>query len=672
MEDQEQIQRPFPSILPEYLHARALPMYAANKQRRGDISSPQQWHRHATRLRDVFLNALGGLPERTPLNPRITGTIDMGEYRVEKLIIDSVPDFPVTGTVYVPKDIERPVPGVLIPSGHSATGRMIKAYQAVGIELALNGMVALGYDPVSQGERVQYYDEEEGGSRLVGCTVEHSQVDNQAALIGSNVARFRIWDGMRCLDYLESRPEVDPDRLGCTGNSGGGTLTTYLTALDDRIRVAVPSCYVTTLQARQESDNIADGEQNLFAQLEEGLDHMDMIAMAAPRAVRIDAAEEDYFPVEGTRETAEFCSRLYELLDVGDRFDLFVAPGGHGFSDALRHAAVEWFGQWFEMPIEHPDVEEYLLDDEDLYATSTGQITTAMSCLRACDLVEAEYEVEGVEPDQPIDADTLGEKVTTVLRLEKNPLHTIDLEPLEAGALKLEPKDGVEHYRLFTDEDLFCVLSVAGSETKPIRLVIGPDGEHGELHPGEGSVALLSVCGTGPGDHTDIGERTYQEGPSPQRRTLGREAFAAYYARILGFPLLALRVRDILAAMKALRDDLGFESVTVEATGRAGIWALHAAVLEPDIGELVIRDCLWSYELMIREPEYTRPHLADIPRGALLEYDLPHLCAALAPRPLTIERPQDALGEEINVTDRPEYRMIQDAYGQAAGTFTVE
>ncbi|MFP3902717.1 MAG: hypothetical protein ACLFWB_00615 [Armatimonadota bacterium] len=659
----------FASVLMDYLHGRARTLYEANKRRRSEITTPQEWQKEAARLHEVFLQALGGLPGRTPLKPRVTGTIDRGPYVIENVIIDSRPDFPVTCSIYLPQDLDTPAPGILIPCGHSANGRMSKAYQSVAIELALNGFVALGYDPVSQGERVQYYDEALGESRVGPCTVEHSQIDNQCALIGSNVAKYRIWDGMRCIDYLQSRPEVSKADIGCTGCSGGGTLTTYLTALDRRIQVSVPVCYVTTLEARQDSDMVADGEQNIAGQLADGLDHAEMLAMAAPCAIQIGAAEEDFFPIEGTREAADFCQEIYDLLDAGDRFDLFVGPGTHGYSEQIRHSAVEWFGRWFDTEVDHPDVGEYLLPDEELWCTQSGQVVTSMDCCRACDLTVEDYDAADVAHNTAIDPDDIAAHVLNVLEMD-DAKALVSAEPLDAETLGVPHRDGVEHYRLFSDENLFSVLSVAGGNTEAITLQIDPDADHGSFAPDTPS-ALLSVCGTGPGDHTNRGERTYQEGSDATRRTLGREAFAAYFARIMGFPLLKLRVQDVLAAVEFVRDELGYESIAIDASGRAGIWALHAAVLRDGIDALTVRDCLWSYEEMMREPEYSLPHLADIPREVLLHYDLPQLCAALAPVPLTVVNPLDACGEPLEMSGGDDAEMIQKAYDARGGTFEL-
>ncbi|MFO7948499.1 MAG: hypothetical protein R6V19_16975 [Armatimonadota bacterium] len=271
--------------------------------------------------------------------------------------------------------------------------------------------------------------------------------------------------------------------------------------------------------------------------------------------------------------------------------------------------------------------------------------------------------------DTAMDSDDIAAHVLNVLEID-DARALVSAEPLDAETLGVPHREDVKHYRLFSDENLFSVLSVGGGDTEALTLQIDPDADHGSFAHDTHS-ALLSVCGTGPGDHTNRGERTYQEGPEATRRTLGREAFAAYFARIMGFPLLKLRVRDVLAAVEFLRTELGCTGIAIDATGRAGIWTLHAAVLSEDIDALTVRNCLWSYELMMREPEYSLPHLADLPREALLHYDLPQLCAALAPVPLTIVNPLDACGEPLQMNGRDDAEMIQKAYDARGGTFEL-
>src|SRR5207253_3025632 len=187
------------------------------------------------------------------------------DYLVEKLTYESFPGYFVSALLYRPKTISSPLPGVLSPCGHSTNGKAAGPYQILHINQAKRGYTVLTYDPVGQGERSQFWDAAQGKSRYNLTCGEHAVLGNPLYLLGTSLARYRIWDGMRGLDYLASRPEVDAKRLGCAGNSGGGTLTAYITALDPRVRAAVISCYITTLPRRMgnriETDPDADPEQ---------------------------------------------------------------------------------------------------------------------------------------------------------------------------------------------------------------------------------------------------------------------------------------------------------------------------------------------------------------------------------------------------------------------------
>ena len=194
-----------------------------------------------------FLKQIGGLPERTPLRAQVTGTLQGKGYRVEKIMFESRPGFHVTGNLYLP-ETPAPWPAVLVPCGHSHDGKAVGQYQRAAILLAKHGMAAMCYDPVGQGERYQMLDPTQQRKvfedaahvptphpnvRLM-CTTEHTMVGVGSILLGTSVAQYRIWDGMRAIDYLQSRPDIRADKIGCTGNSGGGTLTAYLMALDER------------------------------------------------------------------------------------------------------------------------------------------------------------------------------------------------------------------------------------------------------------------------------------------------------------------------------------------------------------------------------------------------------------------------------------------------------
>ncbi|MBN2272234.1 MAG: acetylxylan esterase, partial [Sedimentisphaerales bacterium] len=285
------------NMMNHYLRAQAARRFEIWKQQYEQRKTPEQIAEYQRQIRAKFIEAIGEFPQRTPLNPQITGLIKRKGYHVEKIIFESQPKHYVSALLFMPerRRRQRPYPGVLIPCGHSRNGKASDAYQTMGALLALNGMAALVFDPIDQGERSQMPSQlpELWGTRA------HTMIGVGSILLGRNTAWFEIWDGMRGIDYLQSRKEVDPTRIGCTGNSGGGTQTSYLMSLDDRIIAAAPSCYITNLYERILELGAQDAEQNIFGQLQFGMDHADYLMLRAPTPILICAATKDFFDIRG-------------------------------------------------------------------------------------------------------------------------------------------------------------------------------------------------------------------------------------------------------------------------------------------------------------------------------------------------------------------------------------
>jgi len=244
--------------------------------------------------RSLFLKALGEFPPRTALNAKTVRTLPGDGFTVENVIFESRPHHHITANLYLPAT-KPPFPAVIVPCGHSYTGKAADGYQRVSMLLARNGIAALCYDPIGQGERYQTFDpdgkplgqdytgspssvkqlQDVAGHPHFNPVEEHTLIGLGSILVGTNTAQYRIHDGMRAIDYLLSRPEIDAARIGCTGNSGGGTLTAYLMALDERIACAAPTCYLTTFRRLLATAGPQDAEQNLFGQLRDGLDEAD-------------------------------------------------------------------------------------------------------------------------------------------------------------------------------------------------------------------------------------------------------------------------------------------------------------------------------------------------------------------------------------------------------------
>jgi len=250
----------FPQMMQEYLVRRIRETDDMATKAKLSIRTKADAIAYQRLLRSKFRAIFGPLPRRTPLNPLLTGEFERECYKVRKVIFESRPGFHVTALLYIPKGRRFPVPGVLAPCGHSQNGKAAPNYQAYCQGLASKGYVVLQYDPIGQGERVQYPDKN-GKSQIGGCSKEHCSIGNQQLLVGEFFGTWRAWDGIRACDYLLSRPEVDPNHLGITGNSGGGTITALILALDHRFTMAAPGGYVTTWRRNVENELPADAEQ---------------------------------------------------------------------------------------------------------------------------------------------------------------------------------------------------------------------------------------------------------------------------------------------------------------------------------------------------------------------------------------------------------------------------
>ncbi len=328
-------------------------------------------------LRQKLLQMIGGLPTvKTDLHAVITGKIQMDGFTIEKLVYQSLPGIYVTALVYVPNDHASKHPAVLVPAGHAADGKL--HYQALSQRLAGRGYVVISWDPVGQGERSQFWDSKAQKSRYNLICAEHAVMGNLAYLAGANLARWEVWDGIRAVDYLLTRPDVDGERISITGTSGGGTQTALIAALDPRIKVAVPSCYITSLPMRMSNrifvDPDSDPEQDLFGMISNGVDHPGLVLLMYPRPVMVAAAVLDFFPIEGTRKTFRELRGLYARFGHGDRLAMVEGYHGHQYSTENQQAALNFLDHFNQMPVRTglPPMKE--LDGEALRCTRTGQV----------------------------------------------------------------------------------------------------------------------------------------------------------------------------------------------------------------------------------------------------------------------------------------------------------
>jgi len=349
------------------------------------------------KLRASLLQMIGGLPEqKTDLHARITGKIQAGGFSIEKLFFESLPGVYVTALVYVPNDQSSRHPAILVPAGHATNGKI--HYQTLCERLANRGYLVIAWDPIGQGERSQFWDRQSHKSRYNLVCGEHAVLGNLAYLAGANLARWEVWDGIRAVDYLLTRSDVDPDRISITGTSGGGTQTALIAALDPRIKVVIPSCYITSLPMRMANrifaDPDSDPEQDLFGMLSNHVGHTGLLLLLYPRPVMVASAVLDFFPIEGARKTFREIQRVYERLDHADRIEMTQGYHTHQFSDQNQEAALDFLDRFNGMPLRHGLAAPSPFPDNDLLCTHSGQILVDLPDARPLPEVIRDFYIE--------------------------------------------------------------------------------------------------------------------------------------------------------------------------------------------------------------------------------------------------------------------------------------
>ncbi len=626
--------------------------YAAIDRKLADyeaLETPEEIAGYQERMRAFFVSEIGGFPERTPLNARIVGQEQRDGYRVEKLILESLPGFYVTALLYLP-EAEPPYPAVLVPCGHSQTGKARDLYQRAPILMAKNGMAALCYDPIDQGERFQLIDD--AGKPYVTSVSGHQLLGVGSILLGRNVAMYRIWDGMRCIDYLQSREEIDPERIGCTGISGGGTLTSYLMALDERIFAAAPGCYITSLRRHIETTGPQDAEQNIHAQIAFGMGHDDYVMMRAPKPTLIMTTTDDYFDIDGAWDSFRMAKRLFEKLGHAERVDLFETAGDHGFPQPMREAACRWMRRWLlhiDDAITEGDFP--VAEEEETWATPGGRVMLMPGARSVYDInLDCEKELAEAREARWQAADkteALAEvrSITGIRRLEELP----EVEWEKAGSLQ---RAGCRIDKLILKpEALIWLPALAFVPPTPnghAYLYVHAEGKEADAAP-DGPIEELVKHGNIvlAVDLRGLGET------QPSKKVaygghLGGDWQDMYLAYVLDTSYLAMRAEDILVCARFLRGypETGAPNqVHLISVGRTGPPALHAAAVEPEVfASVTLHNSLVSWSEVLRTPKAKR-QLVNVVHGALRAYDLPDLLGSLPAGKVTATEPLDAMEE---------------------------
>ncbi len=655
----EALRHPQPgAILSGYLQGLARQQLAERRATVAAISDKAGFEERKKRLRTEIGKMLGGQNDpRTPLNLRKTGTLVRDGYRVDKIVYESRPRFYVTANLYVPNG-KGPFAAVLQPVGHSTAAKNRAFYQRIALALVKQGLAVLTYDPIGQGERSIYWDREWGASKTgSSTTTEHNMVGWQSLLAGESVARYMVWDGLRSLDVLASLPEVDGKRIGVAGCSGGGTLTTYLAALDERVKAAAPACYISSWEEQLQGTGPQDAEQQFPDQLRAGLDHADWVGLAAPKPYLVLSTDEDFFPLEGARKTFAEMKRVYELYDAGAKVEWFHEPGGHGVPAASRQKLVSFMRRWL-MGTDAAIAEPELMTEheEDLNVTPTGQVATSWGGETASTENMRRYRLK--LPARPIKSEDLAERVRRLTRFERSrePLGiertgTLEKADFRVQLLSYRPQPGLLVAAALAEPTkgngkLVLYLDEAGKGRG-----LAENGDARQLVRLGYTVFAVDVSGTG---EVAFARHAGAQWGMPQ---------VAWLALMVGRPLIGIRMNDVVRGLDALQEmgRLPADGVLGFARGKLGPVLLHTAVVDSRIASVMAEDSLVSYAAVAASPLHAGIEELVVP-GVLGQYDLPDLAAALTPRRVWLSNLRGPTGKLLLK------REATAAYGHAAGS----
>ena len=619
----------------DYYVAKVRAIHQQRSERLRSIETKQQAIRYQQEVQKVIDQAFSPSPDKTPLNPRIVGVLQRQGYQIEKLLFESRPGCLVSANLYVPDNIEGTVPGVIGTCGHSAEGKASELYQGFCQRLARSGFVVLIYDPFNQGERDQYSRLSDRES-VQSCCPAHNMMGKQLELLGQFFGMWRVWDGIRALDYLLTRPEVDPSRIGVTGNSGGGTLTNWLWGAEDRFTMAAPGCFVTMFLNNLENELPQDNEQYPPGLVGSGFEMIDLMIARAPKPILLLGQKHDYFDRRGLKAAYEELARFYQIIGAPmENVRLFIGPQGHGYSAHNQEAMVDFFAQHAgQQVVNVPETE--VLDEAELHATPHGDVVAAGAT--------PIYEMIAKESDRlaaaraPLAAEALGKQLSSLLNLSSRqaPPHYRVLRPVRVA------RNTIARYAIETEDNVRAIMRKRMEISQyahtldveeVVHLYLPHISAEDDMTGDPMAISLKNSHQLYALDVRGLGE-SMPEGQFFQ--PYGMDYMFHGFGILLGESYLGRRVHDVLSTMDLLVHE-GAKEIHLYGRGQGALLALFAGLLHDNTASVTLKNAPPSYSSWAHAPLVDWPS-ADFLRGALKVLDLPDCMEALGNK-LTLVEP---------------------------------
>ena len=591
------------------------------------LKSKEQTLAYVKSVRRSAKELFDKLPEKSPLNPIVTGEISRDAYRIEKVVYQSFKNHHVTANLYLPNG-DGKFPAVLLFCGHEDVSKATESYQKTAILLAKNGFVVFVIDPISQSERVQLTDIN-GKSLTRGATTEHTLLNLSSNLLGTSVAAYELFDNQRGLDYLLSRKEVDANKVGCMGNSGGGMQTIYFAAIDERVKAMVPCSYLASRENTLATTGAADGCAQIPNEGANLLEMSDYLIAAAPKPTLVLAGRYDFIDYNGTLQSFEELKKVYNSLGIPQQLSMFTYDDGHGISKPKREKAVQWFRKWFyndDTVIVEPELK--VLSDQELFATEKNKVSLSYPDEVTVQAYNQMLSKGDAESRSKYAALPKVQKQQLVRKLLNIDTVNSNISVENVGTVKAKFAEFQKVIIRKNNEVPLPLLVYYPRHTiKKVVIWINEEGKN-KLIDSAGlmqqymerqdvAVIFTDLRGTGEtADKLELNDPKY----------FSKDYRNAMLALHMGKPLLGQKTQDLLSVLQFASVTPKTSSATIEvnAKGNVGLAALHASFLSPKISMLNINQCIRSYQEILAQP-IVKDVYGLVLFNQLAYYDIPDL-----------------------------------------------
>ena len=607
------------------------------------LHSVQDWKDRQQHVRQTFDRILGAFPEKTPLNAVVTDVMEREDVTVDKVYFESLPGYVVTGAFFRPSGASSKLPVLIYCSGHSDQGFRSDVYQHVILNYVKKGFAVFAFDPIGQGERKQY--QQDAVHKGLGPTQEHSYPGSLSFLMGRSPAYYFIWDGIRAIDYVCSRPEVDTTRIGITGRSGGGTQTAYIAAFDSRIKAAAPECYITSYEKLLLTGGPQDVEQNFAKGISSGLNIADLMVLFAPKPLRMLTTTRDIFNIQGARDAFQDAKRIYRALGAETHLSMAEDDAAHASTRANREAGYQFFQQYLDNPGDPTDEEVTIFKEEDLYATPGGQLYQTIKSHTLHSLAQLQLRQTLEKRKDITDRNDL---LTRVYQTTSFHQPTLSESPIFTG--RFDQGYPVEKYLIKTASGYYMPVvwmnARKGNSKHPLVLLLDDQGKAHSLEPGgyADSLALAGYEVVVPdlSGYGELGSGYFNQGDA----IIDKTPLNLWYAGILvDRSLLGIRMAEISLLVDWLKEEK--KPLMGMASGTLTTDLLHTALVRnKDLQSIVLIDPLESVQSLVEEDNYLPRYLLSTAEGMVEQYDLPQLVQFVAAdKPLLRINPRNGAGK---------------------------